>query len=64
MTKFEVKYFAPYTFANFICEAASLDEAKGKWREFNIKNSLCIMNRELKSTKFGGKKVIAIAPRI
>ncbi len=54
---FEIKYYAPFTFANQKFEAVSVEEAKETHRKFCKEEAYCISNREIKSIKFNGKKV-------
>lgn len=57
MSKFKVTYFAPYTFANFTCEAATPQEALAKLEQYHAANQQCIPNRDIKTMTFGGKKI-------
>jgi len=57
MKKFEITYFAPYSFANFKTTAATLEEAVKKLEAFNEQEGYDIMNREIKTLKFDGKPI-------
>jgi len=56
MKSFSVTYYAPYTFANFKGQAESIEQAQKIIKNYNDKNRFCILNREVKSEKFDGKK--------
>ena len=54
---YEIKYFSPYTFANSVVAAPSLIEAREKHNAWLTGQGFMISTREIKSEKWGGKKV-------
>lgn len=57
MFDYSITYFAPYTFANFKCRAASAADGRRQRDEFNDENGFMIMNREIKVEKFNKRKI-------
>lgn len=52
MAKYRITYHAPYTFANFECDASSLEEGRALKEQHNLEKGYMISNREVKSETF------------
>ncbi len=57
MKTYQVTFFAPYAFAKFSCEAATIEEARALRLQRDREQSYEIPNREIKTERWDGRKV-------
>ena len=52
MKTYKITYYAPYTGANFTCQAETIEEARKLRKEHHEKTGWCVMSREIKKESF------------
>jgi 2-oxo-4-hydroxy-4-carboxy--5-ureidoimidazoline (OHCU) decarboxylase len=57
MQTYRVTFFVPFTFAEFSCEASSIEDARQQRLKRDRREGFDIANREIRAEYWGGKKV-------